>query len=123
MRRLAAAAIFLTASAVVGVCAPLGLVVASIYGPHDSGGQITSTGHRIRADDLTCAHRDLPFGTKLYLHHGRNAAEITINDRGPFISGRSLDCTPGVGKTLHLNGLGRVRVEPFPPLPRERKVP
>jgi len=123
MRRFITAAIFLTASAVAGVCAPFGLVVASIYGPHDSGGRIASTGARLDPSAMTCAHRDLRFGTKLYLRHGHNAAEITINDRGPFISGRTLDCTPSVGKALHLNGLGKVRIEPFPPLPRERKVP
>lgn len=92
-------------------------VVASIYGPHDSGGQINSMGRRIDPNALTCAHKTLPFGTKLYLRHGGSAAEVVVTDRGPFVGGRNLDCTPAVGKVLHLNGLGRIRVDFWPPLP------
>ncbi len=123
MRRLAAVAFILPALAGAAVCAPIGVVVASIYGPHDSGGQIASTGRRLDPQAMTCAHRDLPFGTRLMLRHGNAIAEIVIADRGPFVGGRSLDCMPAVGKALRLNGLGKVHVTPFPPLPRERKVP
>lgn len=94
------------------------IVVASIYGPGDSGGSgITASGRRIDPAGMTCAHRDLPFGTRLILRHGSNIVEVTVTDRGPFVSGRALDCMPAVGRALHLGGLGRVRVEPFPPLP------
>ena len=31
-----------------------------------------------------------------------------------------LDCTPAVDKALHLGGLGSVRVEAYPPLPKAR---
>ncbi len=97
------------------------LVLASIYGPGDSGGVgRTSSGARFNPTQLSCAHRDLPFGTRLILHHGSNSVEVVINDRGPWLKNRSLDCTPAVDRGLHLNGLGKVRVEPFPPLPRLR---
>jgi len=33
-----------------------------------------------------------------------------------------LDCTPAVDKALHLGGLGSVRVEAYPPLPKARPV-
>lgn len=98
------------------------IVLASIYGPRDSGGQIAANGRRVDPSALTCAHRDLPFGTRLMLYHGRNVAEIVITDRGPYVGGRYLDCTPAVDRALHLNGLGRVRVEPFPPLPKPKPV-
>src|SRR5690242_3063326 len=38
----------------------------------------------------------------------------------PRCRGRALDCTPAVDKALHLGGLGSVRVEPYPPLPKTR---
>lgn len=104
----------------MGLALTAGLVVASIYAPGDSGFARTPTGHHNNPAAMTCAHRDLPFGTRLMLHHGSNTVEVTINDRGPFKNGRSLDCMPAVGKALHLDGLGKVRVEPFPPLPKQR---
>jgi hypothetical protein len=54
--------------------------------------------------------------------HGRNNIDVTINDHGPYRKGRALDCTPAVDKALHLDGLGSVRVEPYPPLPKARPV-
>lgn len=96
------------------------VVVASIYAPGDSGFDYNSMGHHNNPAALTCAHRSLPFGTRLVLHHGSNSVEVVINDRGPFKAGRTLDCMPAVNKALHLDGLGRVRVEFYPPLPKQR---
>src|ERR1700691_3061989 len=100
-------------------------VVASTYWPGDGvvakNDYSTSSGERYDRNAMTCAaHDDVPLGTRLYLRHGRCAAEITVNDRGPFVRGRSLDCTPAVGKALCLDGLGSVHVDPWPPLPRPR---
>src|SRR5215471_681058 len=58
----------------------------------------------------------------LHLVHGRNNIDVTINDHGPYRKDRALDCTPAVDKALHLGGLGSVRVEPYPPLPKSRPV-
>lgn len=101
-------------------------VVASIYWPGDGivskNDYDTSSGQRYDPNAFTCAaHEGVLLGTKLTLYFGRNSAVVTINDRGPFVRGRSLDCTPAVDKALHLDGLGRVRVEPWPPLPRPRQ--
>lgn len=120
---LPAAAFFIATSVAVGHSAPV-LVLASIYAPGD--GVVpprhfeTSSGRRYNPQALTCAHKTLPFGTRLLLYHGRNIAEIIVTDRGPYRGGRVLDCTPAVDRALHLGGLGRVKVEPYPPLPRER---
>jgi rare lipoprotein A len=97
-----------------------GLVVCSIYAPGDSGFARTPTGHRNDPKAFTCAHKTLPFGTRLILSRGRNKAEVVINDRGPFVRGRTLDCMPAVAKVLHFGGLGTVRVDHFPPLPQQR---
>jgi rare lipoprotein A len=90
--------------------------IASVYyeGPR------VATGARFDPKALTVAHRTLPFGTRLILRHGGSRCEVRVNDRGPFVRGRQFDLTPAVAKALRLGGLGRVVVEPFPPLPRER---
>ena len=104
-------------------------VVASVYFPGDGtvpkNDYATSSGQRYDADALKCAAPPgtFPLGTRLYLRHGSNAAEVVVNDTGPFIKNRQLDCTPAVDKVLHLDGLGRVRVDLWPPLPVPRKRP
>ena len=57
-----------------------------------------------------------------HLVHGLNNIDVTINDHGPYRKDRALDCTPAVDKALHLGGLGSVRVEAYPPLPKARPV-
>src|SRR5580698_4898481 len=99
--------------------------MVSIYFPGDgvvrAGDRHTSSGHTYDAKAMRCAHRTLPFGTRLILHRGSAfAAEVAINDRGPFVRGRELDCTPAVDSALHLDGLGAVTIESWPPLPRPR---
>src|SRR6202167_5089182 len=99
-------------------------VVASVYWPGDGvvkkNDYRTSSGEQYSATAMTCAHKTFPLGTKLIVRYGDNYAEVKVNDRGPFIKGRDLDLTPGVAKSLHFSGLGRVRIEYFPPLPQPR---
>lgn len=99
-------------------------VVVSFYEPGDGVVKphdfATSSGDRYSAKRLACAHRTLAFGTRLYLTHGDNHVEVTINDRGPFKPGRALDCTPAVDSALHTDGLGVVHVAFWPPLPKAR---
>ena len=45
---------------------------------------------------MTCAHRSLPFGTKLRVTHGGQSVVVTVNDRGPFVRGRVLTCPPAL---------------------------
>ena len=100
------------------------IVVASIYGDardqRRSGEHLTATGRRIDANGNYAAHRKLAFGTKLTLSKGHRQVVVTINDRGPFIRGRTLDLTPGAAKALRCSGLCRVAVDPWPPLPKPR---
>ena len=104
-------------------------VVASVYFPGDGivpkNDYATSSGQRYDPDALKCAAPPgtFPLGTRLYLRHGSNAAEVVVNDFGPFIKGRGLDCTKAVDKALHLGGLGKVHLEVWPPLPVPRKRP
>ena len=102
------------------------VVLASIYYPGDGivakNKFQTSSGQRYDQSAPKCAALQWPLGTMLHLVHGRNNIDVTINDYGPYHKGRALDCTPAVDKALHLGGLGSVRVEPYPPLPKARPV-
>jgi rare lipoprotein A len=83
--------------------------VASTYG-NESGSQ-TASGQRFNENAMTCAHRSLPFGTKLRVTHGGRSIIVTVNDRGPFVRGRVLDLSTGAARALGLGGLGQVTAE------------
>ena len=82
--------------------------VASFYG-NESGSQ-TASGQRFNQNAMTCAHRSLPFGTKLRVTHGGRSVVVTVNDRGPFIRGRVLDLSTGAARAVGLTGAGVGRV-------------
>ena len=83
--------------------------VASTYG-NESGSQ-TASGQRFNENAMTCAHRSLPFGTKLRITHGGRSVIVTVNDRGPFVRGRVLDLSTGAARAVGLSGLGQVTAE------------
>src|SRR5205085_9580715 len=66
--------------------------VASWYGPGFNG-RHTANGEIYDQDDLTAASPILPLGTQAMVTNLRNgrAVVVRINDRGPFIRGRSID--------------------------------
>lgn len=67
--------------------------IASVYSTES--GTRTASGQRLYDSALTAAHKTLPFGTKVKVTNERNGRSVvvTINDRGPFIKGRSIDLT------------------------------
>jgi rare lipoprotein A len=85
--------------------------VASFYG-NESGSQ-TASGQRFNQNALTCAHRSLPFGTKLRVTHRGQSVVVTVNDRGPFIKGRVLDLSTAAARAVGLtsSGVGHVTAE------------
>jgi rare lipoprotein A len=83
--------------------------VASFYG-NESGSQ-TASGQRFNENAMTCAHRSLPFGTKLRVTHGGRSIVVTVNDRGPFVRGRVLDLSTAAARALGIEGLGQVTAE------------
>jgi len=82
--------------------------VASYYG--NESGRKTASGERFNQNAMTCAHRSLPFGTKLRVTHGGRSVVVTVNDRGPFIRGRVLDLSTGAARAIGLTGAGVGRV-------------
>jgi peptidoglycan lytic transglycosylase len=85
--------------------------VASFYG--NESGSKTASGQRFNENDMTAAHRSLPFGTKLRVTHKGRSVVVTINDRGPFIKGRVLDLSTGAARAVGLtsSGVGHVTAE------------
>jgi len=85
--------------------------MASYYG--SESGSRTASGQRFNQNAMTCAHRSLPFGTRLRVTHGGQSIVVTVNDRGPFIRGRVLDLSTGAARAIGLTraGVGRVVAE------------
>lgn len=85
--------------------------VASWYGA-EFHGRPTASGERFDMYGLTCAHRELPFGTVLQVTNIKNEKTVrcVVNDRGPFVSGRDLDLSYGAAKEIGLLSTGPVRI-------------
>jgi rare lipoprotein A len=78
--------------------------MASFYG--NESGSKTASGARFNQNAMTCAHRSLPFGTRLRVTHGGQSVVVTVNDRGPFVRGRVLDLSTGAARAIGLTGAG-----------------
>jgi rare lipoprotein A len=75
-------------------------------------GTHTASGERFNPHGMTAAHRTLSFGTRLSVSNPRTGKSVTvvINDRGPFVSGVSLDLSLGAAQALGMRGTGAVCV-------------
>lgn len=85
--------------------------VASFYADKFNGRK-TASGERFSQKKMTCAHRTLPFGTKLKVTNTTNGKSIivTVNDRGPYIKGRVLDLSLCAAKELDFVRAGKTQV-------------
>lgn len=87
---------------------------ASWYGSRYHGRK-TSSGERYNKNDMTAAHKTLPFGTKVKVTNLENDESVVlrINDRGPFVGDRIIDVSEVAAKKLafHAQGIGNVKVE------------
>jgi rare lipoprotein A (peptidoglycan hydrolase) len=88
--------------------------VCSYYGKKFHGRQ-TSNGEIFDMYKLTCAHKSLPFGTRLKVINEDNGKSVLVrvNDRGPFIEGRDLDLSYAAAQEIGLiaHGVKKMRVE------------
>jgi rare lipoprotein A len=93
--------------------------MASWYGSGHQGRR-TASGEVFDMNQLTAAHRTLPFGTRVLVTNRdtSQSAEVRINDRGPFVKGRILDVSYAAARLLGAVGPGtipvRVRVLSLP---------
>ena len=98
--------------------------ISSWYGK-EFDGRPTASGERFDMYALTAAHRTISLGSTVSvtnLENGRSAI-LRVNDRGPFIQGRILDCSYGAAKELGFSGAGlaRVRIEMVSEAPEKRR--
>lgn len=88
--------------------------LASYYGPEFSG-RATASGEIFDQQGLTCAHKDLPFGTRIKVTNMKNDrwVIVRVNDRGPWVSGRIVDLSYSAAKKLDMvaDGVVRVKIE------------
>jgi rare lipoprotein A len=75
----------------------------------------TASGRRFNMFELTAAHRDLPFGSKVKVTNLRNnrSVVVTITDRGVLLPDRVIDLSYGAAQQLKMiqSGVDPVRLE------------
>ncbi|MFG3554002.1 septal ring lytic transglycosylase RlpA family protein [Micromonospora sp. NPDC047557] len=81
---------------------------ASFY----SDGQLTANGESFNPNELTAAHKTLPFNTKVRVTNPSSGKSVVvrINDRGPFIDGRCLDLSRAAFATIASTDVGALTV-------------
>ena len=91
--------------------AEIGRGKASWYGPGFHGRR-TANGERFDMNDLTAAHRTLPFGTRVRVRNTQNGLEVVvrINDRGPRVRDRIIDLSKAAAAALDFVQAGEVPV-------------
>ena len=89
----------------------LGTGIASYYGRRFHGRR-TANGERFNMRAMTAAHKTLPFGTKVRVTNPRNGRSVVvrINDRGPFIRGRTIDLSRAAAQKIGMISRGHARV-------------
>ena len=89
-----------------------GLAGIASYYADEFNGRKTASGEVYDMNDMTAAHRTLPFGTKVKVTNvdtGKSVV-VRINDRGPFKDDRVIDLSLGAAKQLGLISMGTARV-------------
>ncbi len=86
--------------------------VSSYYGPNFHG-KLTANGEVYDMYGLTAAHKEMPLNTVARVTNLDNGKSLIlrINDRGPYIDGRILDCSYGAAKKLEFINEGTANVE------------
>ena len=72
----------------------------------------TASGEPYQHEQLTAAHRKLPFGSQVKVTNVDNGKTVTvkINDRGPFVRGRIIDLSKSAFSRLGSTALGLLDV-------------
>jgi rare lipoprotein A len=90
--------------------------VTASYQSSGTAGHATASGESYNPNDLTAASRTLPMGSTVKVTNpetGRSV-KVRINDRGPFVHGRSLDLSKSAAQKIGITqkGVARVKVAP-----------
>ncbi len=87
--------------------------VKASYYAHYFHGRPTANGEKFDMYAMTCAHKKLPFNTILKVRNLKNdrIIYVRVNDRGPYIKGRSIDLSYQAAKELDMVKYGVITVE------------
>lgn len=85
--------------------------ISSWYGPNFHG-KYTSNGEVYDMHARTAAHKTWPMDTMVKVKNLQNGKStiVRINDRGPFVKGRIIDCSYAAGKEIGLDRMGIAKV-------------
>ena len=85
--------------------------LASWYG-EENHGKPTAFREVYDMDEMTAAHKTLPFNTIVRVINLKNKKEVVvrINDRGPFVEGRIIDLSRAAARALDMEETGVVPV-------------
>lgn len=83
--------------------------LASYY----SEGTETASGEPFNPQELTAAHPNLPFGTRLRVTNLATGQSVVVrvNDRGPFVPGRAVDVSYSAAQQLGFLETGTAKVK------------
>ena len=86
--------------------------VASWYGPNFHG-KATANGEVFNMNDLTAAHRTLPFNTVVEVQNIENGqtVRVRINDRGPYVDNRVIDLSRRAARAIDMEDSGTANVQ------------
>lgn len=99
--------------------------IASWYGTSFDG-RLSASGEIYDQEQLTAAHRDLPFGTRVRVRRldRGDSVVVRINDRGPFVKSRIIDLSHAAAVQLGMidGGVAEVTIEVVerPPVSQRR---
>lgn len=85
--------------------------IASWYGPNFHG-KATANGETYNMNDLTAAHRTLPFNTVVKVDNVDNGRSVVvrINDRGPYVGNRVIDLSRRAAREIDMENTGTATV-------------
>ena len=88
--------------------------IASWYGP-DFQGRNTANGEVYNMNEMTAAHKTLPFNTQVIVENQNNGKRIQlrINDRGPYAKDRVIDLSRAGAEAIDMIGPGTAPVKIF----------
>jgi rare lipoprotein A (peptidoglycan hydrolase) len=86
-------------------------------------GRRTASGRTFDMNDLTAAHRTLPFGSIVRVTNPSNGTSIIVqvNDRGPFVRSRIVDLSRGAARSIGVS-LHKVELEGFVPEEQDARI-
>ncbi|PRD67004.1 septal ring lytic transglycosylase RlpA family lipoprotein [Malikia granosa] len=76
-------------------------------------GRKTASGERYDMNELTAAHKTLPFGTRVIVRSLQTGREVAVRivDRGPHLKNRIIDLSHAAAAALGIKGHGISEVQ------------